>query len=95
VFQTLLSEPSTPERCLESYHLHRTRLELIVERKVRRRQLIDDGNVEITGRDLRQRGALPASRQSDIAGLLDDGRATNRSGRRAAVSGAYHDSGPA
>jgi hypothetical protein len=26
----------TPERCLEAYHLHRTRLELIAERKVRR-----------------------------------------------------------
>jgi hypothetical protein len=45
----------TPERCLEAYHLHRTRLELIAERKVRRRQLTDDGNVEITGRDLRER----------------------------------------
>ena len=55
VFQTLLSEAPTPERCLEAYHLHRTRLELIAERKVRRRQLTDDGNAEITGRDLRER----------------------------------------
>jgi hypothetical protein len=55
VFQILLPEPPTPERCLEAYHLHRTRLELIAERKVRRRQLTDDGNVEITGRDLRER----------------------------------------
>jgi hypothetical protein len=55
VFQILLPEPPTPERCLEAYHLHRTRLELIAERKVRRRQLADDGNVEITGRDLRER----------------------------------------
>jgi hypothetical protein len=54
VFQILLPEAPTPERCLEAYHLHRTRLELIAERKVRRRQLIDDGNVEITGRDLRE-----------------------------------------
>jgi len=45
----------TPERWLEAYHLHRTRLELIAERKLRRRQLTDDGNVEITGRDLRER----------------------------------------
>jgi hypothetical protein len=36
-------------------HLQRTRFELIVERKLRRRQLTDDGNVEITGRDLRER----------------------------------------
>jgi hypothetical protein len=55
VFQILIPEAPTPERCLEAYHLHRTRLELIAERKVRRRQLTDDGNVEITGRDLRER----------------------------------------
>ena len=55
VFQILLLEALTPERCLEAYHLHRTRLELIAERKVRRRQLTDDGNVDITGRDLRER----------------------------------------
>jgi hypothetical protein len=28
---------------------------MIVERKLRRRQLTDDGNVEITGRDLREK----------------------------------------
>ena len=55
VFQNLISQPPTPERCLEAYHLDRTRFELIAERKVRRRQLIDDGNIEITGRDLRER----------------------------------------
>jgi hypothetical protein len=59
VFQHLLAETPTPERCLEAYHLHRTRLELIAERKVRRRQLTDDGNVEITGRDLREREVQP------------------------------------
>jgi hypothetical protein len=55
VFQSLLDQSPTPERCMEAYHLHRTRLELIAERKLRRRQLTDDGNVEITGRDLRDR----------------------------------------
>src|SRR5271170_8022531 len=55
VFQHLLAETPTPERCLEAYHLQRTRFELITERKLRRRQLTDDGNVEITGRDLRER----------------------------------------
>jgi hypothetical protein len=55
VFQILLPEALTPEPCLEPYHLHRTRLELIAERKVRRKQLTEDGNVEITGRDLRER----------------------------------------
>jgi len=57
VLQQLLGDTPTPERCVEAYHLHRTRLELIVERKIRRRQLTDDGNVEITGRDLREREA--------------------------------------
>jgi hypothetical protein len=55
MFQSLLDQSPTPERCLEAYHLHRTRLELIAQRKLRRRQLTDDGNVEITGRDLRER----------------------------------------
>jgi hypothetical protein len=50
---------ATPERYLEAYYLQRTRLELIAERKVRRRQLTDDVNVEITGRDLRERDLRP------------------------------------
>jgi hypothetical protein len=57
VFQHLLSDSPTPERCVEGYHLHRTRFEQIAERKVRRRQLSDDGNVEITGRDFREQAA--------------------------------------
>jgi hypothetical protein len=35
---------------------------LIAERKLRRRHLTDDGNIEITGRDLRERDAPPVSR---------------------------------
>ena len=54
-FQGLLDGSPTPHRCLETFHLQRTRFELMVERKLRRRQLTDDGNVEITGRDLRER----------------------------------------
>jgi len=53
VFHRLLSEPPTPERCVEAYYLQRTRFERIVERKLRQRQLTEDGNVEISGRDLR------------------------------------------
>ena len=60
LFQRLLRERPTPERCLETYHLQRTRFERIAERKLRRRQLTEDGNVEITGRDLRER-SLAAS----------------------------------
>ena len=55
VFQHLLDQSPTPERCVEAFHLQRTRFELVVERKLRRRQLTDDGNVEITGRDLREK----------------------------------------
>jgi len=56
VFQRLLDQSPTPERRMEAFHLQRTRFELrIIERKLRRRQLTDDGNVEITGRDLRER----------------------------------------
>jgi hypothetical protein len=53
VFQRLLLERPKPERCVEAYHLQRTRFESIAERKLRRRQLTEDGNVEISGRDLR------------------------------------------
>jgi Protein of unknown function (DUF1488) len=60
VFQRLLPQSPTPERCLEAYHLQRTRFERIAERKLRRRQLTDDGNVEISGRDLRDRSLAAA-----------------------------------
>jgi hypothetical protein len=59
VFQRLFDQSATPERCLEAFHLQRTRFELAVERKLRRRQLTDDGNVEITGRDLREHEPHP------------------------------------
>jgi hypothetical protein len=52
VFQRLVPERPTPERCVEAYYLQRTRFESIAERKLRRRQLAEDGNVEISGRDL-------------------------------------------
>jgi hypothetical protein len=54
VFQRLLPERPTLERCVETYYLLRTRLEIIAERKLRRRQLAEDGNVEISRRDLRE-----------------------------------------
>ena len=53
-FQRLLPERPTPERCVEAYYLQRTRFESIAQRKLRRRQLLtEDGDVEISGRDLR------------------------------------------
>jgi hypothetical protein len=54
VFQRLLPDRPRPARCVEAYYLQRTRFESIAERKLRRRQLTEDGNVEITGRDLRE-----------------------------------------
>ena len=53
IFQRLLPEWPTPELCVEASDLQRTRFESIDERKPRRRQLTGDGNVEISGRDLR------------------------------------------
>ncbi len=67
VFQRLLDQSPTPERCLETYYLYRTRLELTAEWKVRRRQLTDDGNIEITGRDLRPREFAASTRSHPIA----------------------------
>ena len=53
VFQRMLPESPTPERCVEAYYLQRTRFERLAERKLRRRHLTEDGHVEITANDLR------------------------------------------
>jgi len=62
VFRRFIDGGVTPERCIEAYHLQKTRFELIAERKLRLRQLIEDANVEITGRDLRERDAAGVER---------------------------------
>ena len=62
VFQRLLPERPTPERCVEAYYLQRARFESIAERKLRGRQLTEDGNVEISGRDLREGSAAVTGR---------------------------------
>jgi hypothetical protein len=54
VFQRLPPERPTPERCVEAYYLQRSKFGSIAERKLRRRQLTEDGNVEISGHDLRE-----------------------------------------
>jgi len=71
VFQRLLPERPTPERCIEAYYLQRTRFEGIVERKIRRRQLTDDGNVEISGRDFRERSDAPGHSLGSIRRSYD------------------------
>jgi len=43
---------SPPRGAWKPYYLKRSCFESIAERKLRRRQLAEDGNVEITGRDL-------------------------------------------
>jgi hypothetical protein len=53
VFQALLPVPPLPEMCVEAYHLDRARFERAVERKVALRQLSQDGNIELTLKDLR------------------------------------------
>ena len=53
VFRRLLGQSVSPEECLEAYHLHRTRFERSVEAKIQRRELSDDGNLDLTGRALR------------------------------------------
>ena len=57
LFRRLLGVRPMPETCLETYHLQRTRFERAVEAKLRRRELADDGNVELVSRDLRLVGA--------------------------------------
>ena len=49
VFQRLLPERPTPERCVEAYYLQRTRFESIAERKLRRRQLTEEGTWRSAG----------------------------------------------
>ena len=55
IFLSLLDQRPTPERYIEALHLRRIRFEIIAERKLRRRQLTKTGDVEISGRDLRER----------------------------------------
>jgi hypothetical protein len=71
VFQRLLPERPTPERCVEAYYLQRTRFESIAEGKLRRRQLTEDGNVEISGRDLRK---APSGNCADRRGAYREKR---------------------
>jgi hypothetical protein len=71
VFQRLLPERPTPERCVEAYYLQRPRFESIAERKLRRRQLTEDGNVEISGRDLRQLPIADVRRTSPQTAAVD------------------------
>jgi hypothetical protein len=61
VFQRFIDGSVTPERCVEAYHLQRTRFERIAERKLRSGQLTEDGNVEIIGHDFREAQPQPVA----------------------------------
>jgi hypothetical protein len=53
VLQSLIGARPKPEDCVAHFHLHRTEFERIAEARVQARQLDDDANIRITGRDLR------------------------------------------
>jgi hypothetical protein len=53
VLQSLVGTRPKAEDCLAHFHLNRTEFEHIAEAKVQARQLDDDANIRITGRDLR------------------------------------------
>jgi hypothetical protein len=79
VFQRLLPERPTPERCVEAYYLQKIRFESVAEQKLRRRQLTADGNLEISRGDLRRApGGNCADRQG--ASQIDPGRAKTAGG---------------
>jgi len=50
-----------------TYYLQRTCFEGIAERKLRRRQLTEDGNVEISGRDFAGRRPFGAGQRQTAA----------------------------
>ncbi|HJU19751.1 MAG TPA: DUF1488 family protein [Stellaceae bacterium] len=54
VFRQIFGHMPTPSQCVEAYYRERTAFEVAAENKLRARLLTPDGNVEITGRDLRE-----------------------------------------
>jgi hypothetical protein len=60
VFRRLIGGAPSPEQCLEYYHLHRTAFERATEHKIHRRDLTDDGNVELASHDFRRIAEAPS-----------------------------------
>jgi hypothetical protein len=54
IFQSLLPIGPTPEACVEAFHLSRARFERAAERKIARRELSADGNIDLTLKDLKE-----------------------------------------
>ncbi|MGH7037152.1 MAG: DUF1488 family protein [Stellaceae bacterium] len=63
-FRHILGHAATPSQCLDAYYRERTAFEIAAEEKLRARLLTAEGDVEITGRDLR-RSRFPAFLLSD------------------------------
>jgi hypothetical protein len=55
VFRPYLTAPAAPDTCLRAYYELRMELERAAEAKLRRRELAPDGNLDLTGGDLRSR----------------------------------------
>jgi hypothetical protein len=53
VLQSLVGARIKAEDCVAHFHLYRTEFERVAEARVQARQLDDDANIRITGRDLR------------------------------------------
>jgi len=53
VLRRFMAGPVAPDACLQAYYQLRTELERAAEAKLRRRELAEDGNLDLTGRDLR------------------------------------------
>jgi hypothetical protein len=54
VFHTLIDSRPTPAQCVEYLYVNRVMFERVAEQKVRERELSDDANVRISGRDVRR-----------------------------------------
>ncbi len=54
IVHDFLGARPTPEQCVEYCHLHRVVFERIAEDKIRARELGEDANIHVTGRDARR-----------------------------------------
>jgi Protein of unknown function (DUF1488) len=66
VFQNLIEHAVTPQSCIEAFHMCRSEFERAAEDKLRARQLTDDGNIELTSRDLKTVGAAAGAGRRSI-----------------------------
>jgi len=56
LFHDLIGQRPTPEQCVEYSFLYRTEFERIAEHKIRARELGEDANIHLTGRDTQRAG---------------------------------------